>query len=69
MGKAPIHRTSTAIINGMNMAARKLFYVELLEGRTIYQVSELNCILASSFLILHFLLRVLCNSSGVCLSL
>ena len=43
VGKAPIHRTTTAIINGMNMAARKLFFVELLEDRTIYQDFYAEC--------------------------
>ncbi|VDO74309.1 unnamed protein product [Haemonchus placei] len=43
VGKAPLHRTTTAIVNGMNMAARKLFYVELLEGRTIYQDFYAEC--------------------------
>lgn len=43
VGKAPIHRTTTAIINGMNMAARKLFYVQLHEDRTIYQDFYAEC--------------------------
>ncbi|KAJ1351132.1 28S ribosomal protein S5, mitochondrial [Parelaphostrongylus tenuis] len=43
VGKAPLHRTTTAIVNGMNMAARKLFYVDLLEGRTIYQDFYAEC--------------------------
>ncbi|KIH54847.1 ribosomal protein S5 domain protein [Ancylostoma duodenale] len=43
VGKAPLHRTTTAIVNGMNMAARKLFFVDLLEGRTIYQDFYAEC--------------------------
>ncbi|CAI5451849.1 unnamed protein product [Caenorhabditis angaria] len=43
VGKAPIHRTTTAIIHGMNMASRKLFFVELHEGRTIYQDFYAEC--------------------------
>ncbi|KAK6038005.1 hypothetical protein COOONC_24490 [Cooperia oncophora] len=43
VGKAPLHRTTAAIINGMNMASRKLFFVELLEGRTIYQDFYAEC--------------------------
>ncbi|CAB02879.2 Small ribosomal subunit protein uS5m [Caenorhabditis elegans] len=43
VGKAPIHRTTTAIINGMGMASRKLFHVELHEGRTIYQDFYAEC--------------------------
>lgn len=41
VGKAAIHRTNNAIIAGMNMAGRKLFFVELLNGRTIYQVNSI----------------------------
>uniref|UniRef100_A0A7E4W5P4 Small ribosomal subunit protein uS5m n=1 Tax=Panagrellus redivivus TaxID=6233 RepID=A0A7E4W5P4_PANRE len=43
VGKAGIHRTNNAIIKAMNMAARKLFYVELLEDRTIYQDFYAEC--------------------------
>ena len=43
VGKSGIHRTNHAIIKGMNMAARKLFYVELLENRTIYQDFYAEC--------------------------
>uniref|UniRef100_A0AC35UGC6 S5 DRBM domain-containing protein n=1 Tax=Rhabditophanes sp. KR3021 TaxID=114890 RepID=A0AC35UGC6_9BILA len=43
VGKAPIHRTNNAIINGMKMASRKLFYVELLENRTIFQDFYAEC--------------------------
>ncbi|KJH52375.1 ribosomal protein S5 domain protein [Dictyocaulus viviparus] len=43
VGKAPLHRTTAAILKGMNMAARKLFYVELLENRTIYQDFYAEC--------------------------
>ncbi|CAB3397934.1 unnamed protein product [Caenorhabditis bovis] len=43
VGKAPIHRTTTAIINGMNMASKKLFFVELHEDRTIYQDFYAEC--------------------------
>lgn len=43
VGKAGIHRTNNAIIKAMNMAARKLFYVELLENRTIYQDFYAEC--------------------------
>ncbi|KHJ86394.1 ribosomal protein S5 domain protein [Oesophagostomum dentatum] len=43
VGKAPLHRTTTAIVNGMNMASRKLFFVDLLEGRTIYQDFYAEC--------------------------
>lgn len=43
VGKAPIHRTHNAIVNAMRMASRKLFYVELLEGRTIYQDFYAEC--------------------------
>ncbi|CAI4223004.1 unnamed protein product [Auanema sp. JU1783] len=43
VGKAPIHRTTTAIIDGMNMASKKLFFVDLHEGRTIYQDFYAEC--------------------------
>uniref|UniRef100_A0AC34GWD5 S5 DRBM domain-containing protein n=1 Tax=Panagrolaimus sp. ES5 TaxID=591445 RepID=A0AC34GWD5_9BILA len=43
VGKAAIHRTNNAIVKGMNMAARKLFFVELLENRTIYQDFYAEC--------------------------
>jgi ribosomal protein S5 len=43
VGKAPLHRTNNAIIKAMNMAGRKLFYVELLEGRTIYHDFYAEC--------------------------
>lgn len=43
VGKAGLHRTMNAIIDGMNTAARKLFFVELLEGRTIYQDFYAEC--------------------------
>jgi len=43
VGKAGIHRTNNAIIKAMNMAARKLFYVELLEDRTIFQDFYAEC--------------------------
>ncbi|CAJ0582419.1 unnamed protein product, partial [Mesorhabditis spiculigera] len=43
VGKAPLHRTTTAIIKGMKMASRKLFFVELFEGRTIYQDFYAEC--------------------------
>uniref|UniRef100_A0A0N4ZLV2 Small ribosomal subunit protein uS5m n=1 Tax=Parastrongyloides trichosuri TaxID=131310 RepID=A0A0N4ZLV2_PARTI len=43
VGKAPIHKTNVAIVNGMKMASRKLFYVELLEDRTIYQDFYAEC--------------------------
>ncbi|KAI6190078.1 putative 28S ribosomal protein S5, mitochondrial [Aphelenchoides bicaudatus] len=43
VGKAALFRTNNAIIKGMNMAGRKLFYVELLEGRTIYQDFFAEC--------------------------
>ncbi|TKR70086.1 hypothetical protein L596_022154 [Steinernema carpocapsae] len=43
VGKAPIHQTNKAIVNAMNQAARKLFFVELLEGRTIYQDFYAEC--------------------------
>lgn len=43
VGKAAIHRTNNAIVNAMKMASRKLFFVELLEGRTIYQDFYAEC--------------------------
>ncbi|GMS77875.1 hypothetical protein PENTCL1PPCAC_50, partial [Pristionchus entomophagus] len=43
VGKAPLHRTSTAIVNAMKMASRKLFYVQLHEDRTIYQDFYAEC--------------------------
>lgn len=43
VGKAGIHRTMNAIINGQKMAARKLFYVDLLEDRTIFQDFYAEC--------------------------
>lgn len=43
VGKAGLHRTMHAIINGINMASRKLFHVELLEGRTIYHDFYAEC--------------------------
>ncbi|CAJ0939658.1 unnamed protein product, partial [Mesorhabditis belari] len=43
VGKAPLHRTSVAIIKAMGMASRRLFFVELLENRTIYQDFYAEC--------------------------
>ncbi|GMT09520.1 hypothetical protein PFISCL1PPCAC_817, partial [Pristionchus fissidentatus] len=43
VGKAPLHRTSTAIVNAMKTASRKLFYVQLHEDRTIYQDFYAEC--------------------------
>ncbi|GMR57269.1 hypothetical protein PMAYCL1PPCAC_27464, partial [Pristionchus mayeri] len=43
VGKAPLHRTSTAVVNAMKMASRKLFYVQLLEDRTIHQDFYAEC--------------------------
>lgn len=43
VGKAPLFRTLRAILSGMKMASRKLFYVELFEGRTIYQDFYAEC--------------------------
>ncbi|CEF69078.1 28S ribosomal protein S5, mitochondrial [Strongyloides ratti] len=43
VGKAPISRTFQSIVNGMKMASRRLFYVELLENRTIYQDFYAEC--------------------------
>ena len=43
VGKAPIHRTTYAVASAMKMASRKLFFVELLEGRTIFQDFYAEC--------------------------
>ncbi|MFH4977782.1 hypothetical protein AB6A40_004491 [Gnathostoma spinigerum] len=43
VGKAPIHHTNNAILNAMKMASRKLFFVELLENRTIFQDFYAEC--------------------------
>ncbi|KAI6213384.1 S5 DRBM domain-containing protein [Aphelenchoides besseyi] len=43
VGKAGIHRSMNAIAKGMSSASRKLFYVERLEDRTIYQDFYAEC--------------------------
>lgn len=38
IGQAPLFKTNIAIIRAMKRAAKRLFYIERLEDRTIYQV-------------------------------
>uniref|UniRef100_A0A0N5CHX6 Small ribosomal subunit protein uS5m n=1 Tax=Strongyloides papillosus TaxID=174720 RepID=A0A0N5CHX6_STREA len=74
VGKAPIHQTNTSIINGMKLASRKLFYVELLENRTIYQDFYAECRNtkvfaqrrpAGSGLVCHPRLKKICEAIGI----
>lgn len=43
VGKAGLKHHIRALVNGMKMASRKLVFVELLEGRTIYQDFYAEC--------------------------
>uniref|UniRef100_A0A158R5Z5 Small ribosomal subunit protein uS5m n=1 Tax=Syphacia muris TaxID=451379 RepID=A0A158R5Z5_9BILA len=43
VGKAPLFRTVNAIVSGMRMASRKLFFIERFEDRTIYQDFYAEC--------------------------
>ena len=52
VGKAGIHRTTNAIVKGMRAASRKLFFVELLENRTIFQVRNLFFVVINFVLLL-----------------
>uniref|UniRef100_A0A0K0F9V6 Small ribosomal subunit protein uS5m n=1 Tax=Strongyloides venezuelensis TaxID=75913 RepID=A0A0K0F9V6_STRVS len=74
VGKAPIHQRHSSIINGMKIASRKLFYVELLENRTIYQDFYAECRNTKVFaqrrppgsgLVCHPRLKKICEAIGI----
>lgn len=39
VGRAPMFKSNLAIVQSLKHASRNLFYVELFENRTIYQVN------------------------------
>ncbi|CAD5230934.1 unnamed protein product [Bursaphelenchus xylophilus] len=74
VGKAGLKRSMNAVIKGMGIASRKLFYVELLEGRTIYQDFYAECRNTRIFaqrrpkgfgLVCHPRLQKICEAIGI----
>ncbi|CAD5225655.1 unnamed protein product [Bursaphelenchus okinawaensis] len=74
VGKAGLNRSMNAVIKGMKIASRKLFYVDLLEGRTIYQDFYAECRNTRIFaqrrpkgfgLICHPRLQKICEAIGI----
>lgn len=49
VGRAPMFKSNLAIVASMRHASRNLFYVELFENRTIFQVKFLKKVLKRVF--------------------